>query len=66
MIVKTVVAGLSAISLIAMAFLLITPAAWFLAFTGITLTWLFGEGVVKTAFTAYKDGLRGKPIDDKS
>lgn len=54
--VKSVVATASAASLIAMAFLAITPAIWFIAFTGLSLTWLFGEGAVKNTVSYIKNG----------
>ncbi len=57
---KASIAGASAASLIAMAFLAITPATWFIAFTGISLTWLFGEGVVKSAVNLMKAGITSK------
>ena len=56
-VLKASIAGASAASLIAMAFLSMTPVTWFIGFTGVALTWLFGEGVVKTAFNTMKNGI---------
>ena len=57
---KASIAGASASALIVMAFLAMTPATWFIAFTGISLTWLFGEGVVKNAFSTMKAGMASR------
>jgi hypothetical protein len=43
---KALIAGASAASLIAMAFMAITPATWFIAFTGVSLTWLYQRKIM--------------------
>ena len=62
---KALIAGASAASLIAMAFMAITPATWFIAFTGVSLTWLFGEGIVKSAVNLMKAGIVSKENNGK-
>ena len=57
--IKTVIGVACSASLIAMAFLSMTPAVWFLTFCSIPIAWLFGEGIVKAGVKL----VRGKPLD---
>jgi hypothetical protein len=63
--VKLMISSASAASLIAMAFLSITPSLWFLTFAVGTLVWLFGEGIAKGAVNIVKGNNVDGTVNEK-